>query len=110
MINIKKLLFKRAINNIINNSLKYAKNIEIKIFDDENNKLHIVVSDDGCGVSKNTIDKLGQSFYKIETSINTKNSFGLGLAITKKIIYAHNGKLFFRNKEDDSGFVIEIIL
>ena len=110
MINIKKLLFKRAINNIINNSLKYAKNIEIKIFDDENDKLHIVVSDDGCGVSKNTIDKLGQSFYKIETNINTKNSFGLGLAITKKIIYAHNGKLFFRNKEDGFGFVIEIIL
>ena len=105
---IKKFLFKRAINNIINNSLKHAKNIKINIFEQEK-KLHINISDDGCGINEDILNNINNSFYKIETDLRNEKSFGLGLAIIKKIIYAHGGELIFNNIKT-GGFLVEIIL
>lgn len=114
-ISVKPLLFKRAINNIINNSLKYAKNIFINIYQDERNKINIIFEDDGCGVSDEFYQKVTKSFYQVEQDINVNknlniNNFGLGLAIVKKIIFVHNAELFFNNSQKYGGFLIKIVL
>ena len=56
--------------------------------------LYISVSDKGCGISKEHLEKIFEPFH-------TTKSYGtgLGLPIVKKIIESHNGKLTLKSKE-----------
>lgn len=105
-IKIKKDLFKRAINNIINNSLRYSKQIFILVVS-KNNKLQIIVEDDGPGVSKEMYDKITKPFFQIKDN-STKDNLGLGLAITKNIIFKHKGRIIFDKSKNFGGLYIEI--
>lgn len=105
-IKIKKDLLKRAINNVINNSLKYAKKIFISIVSN-NNGLNIVLEDNGTGVSEEMYNKISKPFFKINEN-DKKTGFGLGLAITKNIVYKHKGKIYFDKSKKLGGFKVEI--
>lgn len=106
VIELRKNLFKRAINNIINNSLKYAKKIILSVNSD-NDKLKIVLEDDGPGISEELYSKIMQPFFKVS---NDKENIGLGLAITKNIIYKHRGKINFKRSKNLNGFCVEITI
>lgn len=49
----------------------------------------ISVSDNGCGMSKETLAKLFTPFFSTKGNRGT----GLGLAVTQKLIHEHNGKI-----------------
>lgn len=92
----------KLINNLLGNALRYAKTkVEIDFFV-QNNKAHLLISDDGSGFDENDVDKIFDRFYKGEGGKN-----GLGLAIVKAIVDNYRGQIKAYNSEN-GGAVIEM--
>ncbi|MBQ7261830.1 MAG: response regulator [Lachnospiraceae bacterium] len=81
--------------NIINNAIKYTDDGGISIcvsFDHIKGQLKIVVSDTGIGIRKEDIDRLYESFQRLEESRNRNiEGTGLGLHITKQLVELMEG-------------------
>ncbi len=84
------------VNNLLDNSVKYTQskpNIRIKSWD-QNESVFVSVEDNGIGMSKDTIKKIFDKFYRVPTgNIHDVKGFGLGLAYVKTMIEAHNGEI-----------------
>ncbi|ENQ3078766.1 sensor histidine kinase [Bacillus cereus] len=52
----------------------------------------VSVTDEGCGISKEKIDKIGAAFYTTK-----ENGTGLGLMVTYKILEEHHGEMEFES-------------
>lgn len=94
--------------NIIDNSLKYTENsdtIEIQISEDEEN-LHIIIRDTGCGISKEDLPRVKEKFYKAN---QTQRGSGIGLAVADEIINMHHGTMEILSKEGE-GTTVKISL
>ena len=82
----RKNLIQRCLSNLIDNSLKFAKNIKIKQYKIKKNLL-IFIDDDGPGIPASEYDNVFKPFYKIDKSRgHSKSSVGLGLSISSDII------------------------
>lgn len=94
---------------LIDNAIKYAKpndkRIEINYFD---HKLEVI--DHGIGIEANKIDYIFNRFYKTDESrVQNKNSFGLGLAIAKRLCDLYNYQITVISKVNDyTKFTINI--
>ena len=107
--NGRKNLIVRCINNLIDNSLKYAKKVEIHIKKQKENLL-ITVSDDGPGVPEKEHENITNPFYKIDKSrTESKSSVGLGLSIASDISRSHGGDIKF-GKSKFGGLEVSISL
>lgn len=89
--------FKRVINNIINNSMKYMEInngvVEVHLYN-EGDDVHIDISDNGKGISEKDIGHIFDRFYRSDTSRNSRTGgSGIGLSIVKKIIIDHGGSI-----------------
>ncbi|HVW98129.1 MAG TPA: HAMP domain-containing sensor histidine kinase [Mucilaginibacter sp.] len=75
--------------NIINNAIKYNReNGAITVADSSGPEgYQLEISDTGCGMSEQQIEKAFNRFEKLET--DEKESYGLGLAIVKSITAFH---------------------
>lgn len=94
----------RAITNIISNCIRYADSaiiVELKAI--TNNKVQLIISDDGPGFEVHDLPNVFERFYK-----GTKGKFGLGLSISKNIIEKLNGKISANNSELGALFIIEL--
>jgi PAS domain S-box-containing protein len=98
----------QALSNIVNNSLKFTKEGQIKIETrilSHKKLFEIKISDTGSGISQEILPRLFEKFVT-EASVDTSNKHGtgLGLFITKSIIQAHGGDIFaYNNNEDGNG-------
>ena len=108
-INGRKNLINRSLNNIIDNALKYAKNVEVKL-SKKNTNLFIVIDDDGPGIPKSEHENVFKPFYKIDKSrADSKSSVGLGLSISSDIIRSHGGYIKLENSKMN-GLRVKIFL
>ncbi len=102
-INIDRERIKQVINNLISNSIKYSETntlITLKSYK-KDNFIEIAVIDKGQGIPKEEISKLFEFFSKTSTKPTGKeSSTGFGLAISKKIVEAHGGKIWAENNPD----------
>lgn len=58
------------------------------------NKMYIIkIKDNGVGMSSETLSKIGEIFYTTKS-----HGTGIGVALSKQIITAHNGKLEYTSK------------
>ena len=83
----------QVLYNLLDNAIKFShSNNQIKITTSEKGeKAFISVKDYGIGISKESIKKIWDRFYKTDTSRGKdKKGTGLGLSITKEIITKHN--------------------
>ncbi len=100
---------KRCINNLLSNSLKFSKNIEITC-NKKNNYVEIIIDDDGPGIPQKERKKVLQPFYRVETSRNRDTGgIGLGITIAADIINNHGGN-FFLDKSPLGGLRAKIYL
>jgi len=95
---------KRVINNIVSNSIKYLSNqkgrIKIDIYD-KGDYVHIRIEDNGKGICKEDLPHIFERFYRADSSRNSaQGGSGIGLAIVKKIVIDHNGKIWAESKID----------
>jgi len=91
--NGRKNLIQRSLNNIIDNSIKYADKINLGLYKG-NNGIIITIDDDGIGIPENEYQNVFKPFYKLDKSRgDSKSSVGLGLSITSDIIKSHGGNI-----------------
>ena len=91
--NGRKNLIQRSLNNLIDNSIKYAENINFHLSKKDSNII-ITIDDDGVGIPKEELENVFKPFYKVDKSRgDSKSSVGLGLSITSDIIKSHGGNI-----------------
>lgn len=73
--------------NFINNAIRYTEKGSVKIKTLKNqNQFYVRISDTGVGISQ---EKIPLIFSRFKNSNETKDSYGLGLALSKKICDYH---------------------
>ena len=105
----RKNLIQRCLNNLIDNALKYGKNVKIKQ-EKLKESLLIFIEDDGPGIHFSEYKNVFKPFYKIDKSrSDSKSSVGLGLSIASDIIRSHGGNIELE-KSNLGGLKIKISL
>ena len=94
ILNVDAFHLENAINNIIDNAIKYGGEIISINIKENNNQTEITISDNGNSLTKLHKDKVFEQFYRVPKG-NTHNvkGFGIGLYYTKKIIEKHHGTM-----------------
>lgn len=84
---------KRAVTNVIGNAFNYGSTVAVTL-ESNNNKLEIMVDDDGPGIPPDKREDVFKAFYRIEDSRNKETGgIGLGLSIAKDVVTSHGGKI-----------------
>lgn len=92
--NIDVFHFENAINNVIDNAIKYGGEIISIHLTTHKNTFEITVSDNGNTISKVNKNRVFEKFYRIpKGNTHDVKGFGIGLYYTKKIIEKHNGTI-----------------
>jgi two-component system, OmpR family, sensor histidine kinase CssS len=91
-----------AIENILDNALRYVKNKICISLKEERSYAVLEIYNDGPNIDPKNIDHIFDNLYKDKTG-----NFGLGLAISKKIIDFYNGEIKAVNKENGVSFIIK---
>jgi len=86
--------FENAINNIIDNAIKYGGNNIFAELIEKESTIDILISDNGNTLTQTNINQIFEKFYRVPKG-NTHDikGFGIGLYYTKKIIEKHNGTI-----------------
>jgi signal transduction histidine kinase len=91
----------RVFINLVGNAMKFTP-AQGKISITANNKngmVQVNVSDTGCGIPHAALESIFEEFFRVENSINQEvKGTGLGLALVKRIIEAHQGKIWVESK------------
>lgn len=109
VVNADEAQIRRVISNILNNGINYAyKNTKIIVttFEDQDNiyiKIRNVSEPIPENMKKRIFDK-----YVVGTGTNKIRGIGLGLYFCKKVIDAHNGRIFLNAYDENNEFVIEL--
>jgi two-component system, OmpR family, sensor histidine kinase CiaH len=106
------LLLQMAVNNLIDNAIKYsAKETGIAVLlKEENNNITLQVKDEGKGIADDEKKKVFDKFHRTgNAATKGAKGTGLGLYLTKKIIQNHNGEITVTNNTP-SGCIFTIAL
>lgn len=92
----------RLFQNLIGNALKFRKKdvppkIHISAVLDENNNYIFSIADNGIGMDLKFKDRIFEVFKRLHT-IDQFEGTGIGLAISKRIIEKHGGKIWVESK------------
>ena len=81
--------------NLLSNALKYSysgRNVSI-VVEERNDRAYISVSDQGVGISEEELPFIFDDFYRGKGRLGENESYGLGLALSKRIIEIHDGSI-----------------
>jgi signal transduction histidine kinase len=95
-LNIDKDSMTQAIFNLLDNAVKFSKDVkEIGIMVLKNESSIIMkIKDKGIGIENDEKDKIFEKFYRGKSAVNNFiNGTGLGLALVKYTVEAHNGQI-----------------
>ncbi|MCK5587629.1 MAG: HAMP domain-containing histidine kinase, partial [Candidatus Lokiarchaeota archaeon] len=100
-------IIQAIINNLISNAIKYTPDggqISIKILEEDEN-LHIIVTDTGIGIKEEDLETIFQPFYVADIPnsdfFQNKSEFertGLGLAIIKEYVKMHHSQIWAESR------------
>jgi C4-dicarboxylate-specific signal transduction histidine kinase len=99
----------QVLMNLLNNSFdalaatedKWIK-IEAKVVGE---KIRVLFTDSGNGISNEFIEKLMTPFF---TTKEVGKGTGLGLSVSRGIIEAHSGRMFYNDASNNTQFIIEL--
>lgn len=88
----------RAIDNLVQNALRYGGRADIEVRD-TSSALVIRVADNGPGIPESELEQVFEPFYRVEASRNRETGgTGLGLAIVREVAEAHGGNITLANR------------
>jgi len=99
--------FLQVVLNLMSNAkdaLQNVENREINIYitnDEEKNYIHFC--DNGMGIKEEYIEKIFEPYF----STKSKNGTGIGLYMSRVIIEKMNGKIYYKNIDNKTCFVLE---
>ena len=91
-----------VIRNLVENAAKYADNdlpitLSVELQD---NQMVVRVEDQGPGIPESSTKQVFESFYRMESGLTRRTpGVGLGLAISKGFIAAHDGDIWVEPRE-----------
>jgi signal transduction histidine kinase/CheY-like chemotaxis protein len=102
---------RRAISNLLDNAIKFSKDdkdVHITVASQPDN-ITIAIRDRGVGISEADLPHIFEKFYRGQDSIGGQDGTGLGLALVRSIVEAHNGKVWVQqNKGNGSEFTLQL--
>ena len=101
MLRIDRFHFTTALNNILENAVKYGKeNTRITVKTDcKNGNYHITIGDNGIGISEKDQEHIFDKFYRVgDGNVHDVKGLGLGLYYTSQIIGAHEGRIAIQSE------------
>ncbi|MCC7212702.1 MAG: response regulator [Candidatus Brocadia sp.] len=93
--------FKQVLYNLLSNAIKFTPEngkivLEAGVMED---MLQVSVSDTGIGMKSDDQQKVFKEFWQADSSFARKyEGTGLGLALTKRIVEMHGGKIWFESE------------
>lgn len=101
----------QVIINLLANACQALQNTSQAIhlstkYDEAGKRIHVVVSDEGIGISKGQVKQIFDPFFT--TKIDTGGT-GLGLSISDSIVQAHKGELWVQSVEG-KGTTVTMVL
>lgn len=99
IVNVDEMHFTNVIFNLLDNALKYRKENEppmltVTTRNIHQDKLEIIVADNGIGIRKEDLKKIFEKFYRVSTgNRHDVKGFGLGLAYVSKMINLMGGEI-----------------
>jgi two-component system, NtrC family, sensor histidine kinase KinB len=101
-----------VISNLIANALRYTERggaVEISVRSKGKDMVRIEVSDSGPGIAPDRAEHIFERFVQYAGKRDDAGSAGLGLAIAKDIVGAHQGRIFVEPRlPRGSTFVVEL--
>lgn len=99
IVDINKRSFELALNNLMDNGIKYGKQVEVSTYQDKGN-FYITIQDYGPGIGHQDIHKAFEPFQRI---MNEKHGSirgsGVGLAIVKRMLEEHQAEIRLENNQ-----------
>ncbi len=90
------MLLQMLVNNLLENALKYSPKEKIiqLVFKKKNDKIYLLVIDEGEGIPAVEKKKIFEKFYRSgNEATRTAKGTGLGLYLCKKIVQDHKGRI-----------------
>ncbi len=104
--------FKQVLGNLLSNALKFTPRhgrVTITATNDADGGLLVAVSDTGRGIDPKLLPQLGKPFAQGESSLSRRyGGVGLGLAISRRLMHMHGGRLEITSAPDAGTRVIMI--
>jgi len=104
-------LLGRALENVIRNGIKFTapeSEVTVTAQREDAGTLHIVVADAGPGVPAADLEAIFQPFFR-STEGSAPRGYGLGLAIARRAVEAHGGRITAAN-QPTGGLRVDIYL
>lgn len=87
------LRIRQIIDNLIGNAFKFTKEGAVTVsVSFKDGLLHMAVKDTGCGISADDLNRVFKEFTRLNNA-QGKEGFGLGLAITNKLVHLLGGEI-----------------
>jgi signal transduction histidine kinase len=100
---------KRCLQNLLDNALRYGREVELEI-EDSPGALTLYVRDRGPGIPEQEIERVFEPFYRLEASRNSSTGgSGLGLSIARNLAQSMGGDVMLRNREG-GGLETKLVL
>lgn len=89
---------RQAITNLLTNAVNYGQGMPITItLNDSAEEIECSIKDMGVGIPQDELYDIFGAFITSSRTRQDTSGRGIGLAIAKKVINAHNGKIWARN-------------
>jgi len=122
--------FKQILFNLLSNAVKFTPNAERitlrarRVTDDRRPEtgsvagppspieyLEIAVTDTGVGIKPEDVPRLFQEFVQLETTQAQRHEgSGLGLALTKKLVELHGGRIWAESEGEGKGSTFTVVM
>jgi signal transduction histidine kinase len=91
---------KQVLTNLIDNAIKFTPEsgaiaVRARVCEEDNSFVRISVSDTGCGIEPDNVEKIFDRLYQEERRLATnRKGLGLGLHITKELVLRQGGRVW----------------
>ena len=101
--------FENALNNILDNAVKYGGHIISIDLTPREDMFDILISDNGNKLSKENKDRIFEKFYRVpKGNTHDVKGFGIGLYYTKTIIEKHGGVISLDLNRNMTSFKLSL--
>jgi signal transduction histidine kinase/DNA-binding response OmpR family regulator len=104
---------REVFHNIISNATKYTPpggKITLTATVGDDAKAYIAITDTGCGMNPDQLDRVFLEFHKADESRHDRSSIGLGLSICQCIVQRHGGKIWATSPGIEEGSTLTFSL